>query len=185
MCREKTASGLQNELAMNLFKSALCVLGASNRGSKKHRQQQENSMMTRFERWRSGEYAALWYEAASMKQAKNKSNSTMEALASRAKTLCLQGQFGRAAKILSSERIAPDNRKTLIELKKTASRGKRNSSAVGRLTIAAKLINSMRERSSCSSSLFGNSQQLGRPKCNQSIFFARSIDQFLINPSGP
>ena len=74
--------------------------------------------MNRFERWRYGEFAALWYEAASMKQAKNKSNSTMEALASRAKTPCLQGQFGRAAKILSSEGIAPDNRKTLIELKK-------------------------------------------------------------------
>ena len=42
----------------------------------------------------------------------------MEALASRAKTLCFQGQFGRAAKILSSEGIAPDNRKTLLELKK-------------------------------------------------------------------
>ena len=53
-----------------------------------------------------------------MKQAKNISNRTMEALASRAKTRCLQGQFGRAAKILSSEGIAPDNRKTLIELKK-------------------------------------------------------------------
>ena len=103
------------------FTVSKCVLRASNRGRKKHKQQQENSMMKRFERWRSprsGEYAALWYEAASMKQAKNKSNSTMEALASRAKTLCLQGQFGRAANILSSEGTAPDNRKTLIELKK-------------------------------------------------------------------
>ena len=43
--------------------------------------------MNRFVRWRSGEYAALWYEAASMKQAKNKSKSIVEALASRAKTL--------------------------------------------------------------------------------------------------
>ena len=42
----------------------------------------------------------------------------MEALASRAKTLCLQGQFGCAAKFLSSEGITPDNRKTFIELKK-------------------------------------------------------------------
>ena len=100
------------------FAVSKCVLRASDRGGKKHKQQQENSMMNRFERWRSGEYAALWYEADSMKQAKYKSNSTMEALASRAKTLCLQGQFGRAAKILSLEGIAPDNRKTLIELKK-------------------------------------------------------------------
>ena len=42
----------------------------------------------------------------------------MEALTSRAKTLCLQGQYGRTAKILSSEGIAPHNRKTFIELKK-------------------------------------------------------------------
>ena len=74
-------------------------------------------MMNRFERRRSGEFAALWYEAASMKQAK-KSNGTMEALASRAKTLCLQGQFSRAAKISSLEGIATDNRKTPTELKK-------------------------------------------------------------------
>ena len=100
------------------FAVSKCVSRASNRGGKKHKQQQENSMMNRFERWRSGEYAALWYEAASIKQAKNKSNSRMEALAFRAKTRCLRGQFGRAAKILSSEGTAPDNRKTLIELKK-------------------------------------------------------------------
>ena len=98
------------------FAVSKCVLRASNRGGKK--QQQENSMMNRFERWRLVEYAALWYEAASMKQAKNKSNSTIEALASRAKTLCLQRQFGRAAQILPSEGIAPDNRKTLFEIKK-------------------------------------------------------------------
>ena len=42
----------------------------------------------------------------------------MKALASRAKTICLQGQFGHATKILSSEGIAPDNRRALIELKK-------------------------------------------------------------------
>ena len=42
----------------------------------------------------------------------------MDALASRAKTVCLQGQFGRAANILSSEGIAPYNKRTLIELRK-------------------------------------------------------------------
>ena len=42
----------------------------------------------------------------------------MEALASRARTLCLQGQFGRAAKILSLEGTAPDNRKTFNEFEK-------------------------------------------------------------------
>ena len=35
----------------------------------------------------------------------------METLAARAKSLCLQGQFGRAAKILSSDGVAPDNKK--------------------------------------------------------------------------
>ena len=30
--------------------------------------------------------------------------------------LCLQGQFGRAAKILSSDGVAPDNKETLKEL---------------------------------------------------------------------
>ena len=52
------------------FAVSKCVLRASNRGGKKDKQQQENSMMNRIERWRSGEYAALWYEAASMKQVK-------------------------------------------------------------------------------------------------------------------
>ena len=54
-------------------------------------------------------------EVASMKQAK-KSNSTMEVLSSRARKLCLQGQFGHAAKVLASKGIASDNTKTLIEL---------------------------------------------------------------------
>ena len=93
------------------FAVSKCVLRASNRGGGKHEQQQENSMMNRFERWRSGEYADLWYGAASMKQTKNKSNSTIEVLASRVKTDCLQGQFDRAAKILSSEGVAPDYKK--------------------------------------------------------------------------
>ena len=40
----------------------------------------------------------------------------MELIAARAKSLCLQGQFGRAAKILSSDGVAPDNKETLKEL---------------------------------------------------------------------
>ena len=40
----------------------------------------------------------------------------METVAARAKSLCLQGQFGRAAKILSSDGVAPDNKETLKEL---------------------------------------------------------------------
>ena len=51
-----------------------------------------------------------------LKQAKKKSTNGIEELASRAKSLCLQGQFGRAAKILSSEGLAPNSRATLKAL---------------------------------------------------------------------
>ena len=44
-----------------------------------------------------------------MNQSSKNSNESIDALASRAKSLCLQGQFGRAAKVLSSDGIAPDN----------------------------------------------------------------------------
>ena len=50
----------------------------------------------------SGDYAGLWYEAASMKQSRKTVTETIEALAARAKALCLQGPFGRAAKILKT-----------------------------------------------------------------------------------
>ena len=40
----------------------------------------------------------------------------METLAARLKSLCLQGQFGRAAKILSSDGVEPGNKETLKEL---------------------------------------------------------------------
>ena len=73
-------------------------------------------MLTRFERWMNGDYAGLWFEAASMKQAKKTNHDSMETLAARAKSLCLQGQFGRAAKILSWNGVAPDNNETLKEL---------------------------------------------------------------------
>ena len=63
-----------------------------------------------------GECANLWTEALSMKQAKKTSTNGIEKLARRAKSLCLQGQFGRAAKILSSEGVALDSRGTLKAL---------------------------------------------------------------------
>ena len=53
-----------------------------------------------------------------MKLTNETSNESIDALASRAKSLCLQGQFGRAAKVLSSDGVAPDNAATLNELKK-------------------------------------------------------------------
>ena len=74
--------------------------------------------MSRLEQWKSGDYAALCYEAASMKHLKKTSNESIDALARRAKSFCLQGQFGRAAKVLSSDGVAPDNAATLNELKK-------------------------------------------------------------------
>ena len=77
-----------------------CLLRFSNSGGEIHKQRQENSMMNRIDRWRSSEYAALRYRVASMKPAKNKSNSTIKALASRARTNCIQGQFSRVAKVL-------------------------------------------------------------------------------------
>ena len=40
----------------------------------------------------------------------------METLAVRANSPCLQGQFGRAIKILSSDGVDPDNKETLKEL---------------------------------------------------------------------
>ena len=96
-----------------------CVLLASNRGGKNHKQQQqEKQLLSRLERWKSGDYGALWYEAASMKQSSKTSNESIDALASRAKSLCLQEQLGRAAKVLSSDDVAPDNAATLNELRK-------------------------------------------------------------------
>ena len=99
-----------------LFAISKCILRASNRGGKKHKQNQENLLSKRCERWKAGDYAGLWYEAASMKQSRKNVTESIEALAARAKALCLQSQFGRAAKILSSDGVAPDIQ-TFRELK--------------------------------------------------------------------
>ena len=53
-----------------------------------------------------------------MKQSNKTSNESIDALASRAKSLCLSGQFGRATKVLSSDGVALENAATLNELKK-------------------------------------------------------------------
>ena len=52
-----------------------------------------------------------------MKQSRKTVNETTEALAAHAKALCLQGQFARSAKILSSDGVAPDKIQTFRELK--------------------------------------------------------------------
>ena len=62
------------------------------------------------------DYAGLWYEAASMKQSRKTVTETIEALAARAKALCLQGLFRIAAKNLSTDEVAPDIQ-TFRELK--------------------------------------------------------------------
>ena len=98
-----------------MFSVSKCILRASNRG-KKHKRNQDQRLSDRIDRWNAGEYANLWTEALAMKQAKKKSANGIEELASRAKSLCLQGQFGRAAKILSSEGLAPNSRATLKAL---------------------------------------------------------------------
>ena len=85
-------------------------------GVERNKQNQENLFSKRFERWKAGDCSGLWYEAASMKQSR-KSVTESIAFAARAKALCLQGQFRRAAKILSSDGVAPDTIQSLRELK--------------------------------------------------------------------
>ena len=52
-----------------------------------------------------------------MNQPEKNVTESIEALAAGAKTQCLQGQFGRAAKTLSSDGVAPDNIQTFRKLK--------------------------------------------------------------------
>ena len=52
-----------------------------------------------------------------MKQSRKTSNESIDALTSHVKSLRLQGHFGRAAKVSSSDGVAPDNAATLSELK--------------------------------------------------------------------
>ena len=73
-------------------------------------------MLSRFERSKNSDYAGLWLEAASMKQAKKINHYSMKLLAGRAKSFCLRGQFGRASKILFSDGLAPDNKQKVKEL---------------------------------------------------------------------
>ena len=49
-------------------------------------------------------------------RSQEKNHDSMESLAACAKSLCLQGEFGRAAKILSLDGVAPDNKERLKEV---------------------------------------------------------------------
>ena len=102
------------EIWKKLFAISKCVLRASNRGGKKQKMQQEKQLLSRLERWKSGDYAVLWYKAASMKQSNKTSNESIDALASRVKSPCLQGQFGRAAKVLSSDGVISQSEQSLV-----------------------------------------------------------------------
>ena len=82
----------------------------------KHKRNQDQRSSNQIDRWNAGEYANLWTDALSMKQAKKKSTNGIEELTSRAKSLFLQAQFGRAAKILSSGGLAPNIRAFLKAL---------------------------------------------------------------------
>ena len=100
------------------FAISNCILRASARGGKKNKQQQEKQLLSRLERWKSGDYAALWYNVASIKQSSKTSNESIDVLTNCAKVYCLQGQLGRAAKVLSSDGVAHDNAARLNGLKK-------------------------------------------------------------------
>ena len=51
-----------------------------------------------------------------MKQSKRQRTHSIQEISVREKTLCLQGQFGRAAKYSASEGLAPDNKATFKAL---------------------------------------------------------------------
>ena len=51
-----------------------------------------------------------------MKETKKINHDSMESLAACAKSLCLQGEFGRAAKILFLDGVAPDYKERLKEV---------------------------------------------------------------------
>ena len=65
-----------------------------------------------------GEYGKFWSEAVSLKQSKRQRTNSIEEILVRAKTLCLQGQYGRAAKVSASEGLAPNNKATFKALEK-------------------------------------------------------------------
>ena len=57
-----------SENCKKLFSISKSTLRASNRGKNNQKQNQENLLSKTFERWKAGDYAGVWYEAASMKQ---------------------------------------------------------------------------------------------------------------------
>ena len=85
-----------------IFAVSKCALRACNRGGKKQKRNQDQRLAERYDRWNAGEYG--------------KRTNSIDEISVRAKTLYLQGQFGRAAKVLASEGLAPDNKSTFKAL---------------------------------------------------------------------
>ena len=101
-----------------LFGLSKCILRASNRRGQKHRRNNDQRFLERIKRWNSGEFAGLWNEACSVKQSKRSNDTSSEDIIKRAKNLSFQGQYGRAAKVLTSDGFAPLNKATLDSVKK-------------------------------------------------------------------
>ena len=99
-----------------LFAVSKCVLSACNQRGKRQKRNQDQRLAERFDGCNAVEYGKLWSQSVSLKQSKRQSTNSIEEISVRAKTLCLQGQFGRGAKVLASEGLAPDNKATFKAL---------------------------------------------------------------------
>ena len=74
--------------------------------AKKQNRYQDQCLPEHFDRSNAGENEKFWSEAVSMKQSKRQTTNNIEEKTVRAKTLCSQGQFCRAAKVLVSQGVA-------------------------------------------------------------------------------
>ena len=89
-----------------------------NRGDKKQKRNQDQRLAERFDCWNTGEYGGALVRSCLHETIKKTDKNSIEEITFRAKTLCLQGQFGRAAKVLASECLAPKNKATFKALEK-------------------------------------------------------------------
>ena len=99
----------------NIFAVSNCVIRACNRGENKAQSQQR--LAERFDSLNAGEYEKLWSEIVSVKKPKRQTTNSNEEITVRAKTLCLQGHFGRPAKVLASVGLA-HNEKAIFKAQK-------------------------------------------------------------------
>ena len=85
---------------------------------KNQKRNQDQHLAESFDRWNAGEYGKLWSGAVSLKRSKRQRTNSIEEISVRAKTFCLQGQYGRAAKVLASDGLATDKQATFKALEK-------------------------------------------------------------------